>query len=56
MDKEKWNWSLSVGFYPGILFGARACLRDEIEEAMLNRSKRFNENISNIELNEEEIL
>ena len=24
MDKEKWNWSLSVGFYPGILFGARA--------------------------------
>ena len=24
MDKEKWNWSLSIGFYPGILFGARA--------------------------------
>ena len=24
MDKEKWNWSLSVGFYPGILFGVRA--------------------------------
>jgi hypothetical protein len=23
MDKEKWNWSLSIGFYPGILFGAR---------------------------------
>ena len=35
---------------------ARACLRDEIEEAMLNRSKTFNDNISNIELNEEEIL
>ena len=35
---------------------ARACLRDEIEEAMLNRAKRFNENISNIEINEEEIL
>jgi hypothetical protein len=35
---------------------ARACLRDEIEEAMLNRSKRFNENIANIELDEEEIL
>ena len=24
MDKEKWNWSLSIGFYPGILFGCRA--------------------------------
>jgi hypothetical protein len=24
MNKEKWNWSLSVGFYPGILFGTRA--------------------------------
>ena len=24
MDKEKWNWSLSIGFYPGVLFGARA--------------------------------
>ena len=35
---------------------ARACLRDEIEEAMLNRAKSFNDNISNIELNEEEIL
>ena len=23
MNKEKWNWSLSIGFYPGILFGAR---------------------------------
>ena len=22
--KEKWNWSLSVGFYPGVLFGTRA--------------------------------
>ena len=29
---------------------------DEIEEAMLNRSKHFNDNISNIELDEEEIL
>jgi len=35
---------------------ARVCLTDEIEEAMLNRAKRFNENVSNIELNEEEIL
>jgi hypothetical protein len=24
MDKEKWNWSLSFGFYPGILFGIRS--------------------------------
>ena len=24
MNKEKWNWSLSIGFYPGILFGTRA--------------------------------
>ena len=24
MKKEKWNWSLSLGFYPGILFGCRA--------------------------------
>ena len=24
MDKEKWNWSLSIGFYPGLLFGCRA--------------------------------
>ena len=30
-------------------------LRDEIEEAMLNRAKSFNDNISNIELDEEEL-
>ena len=35
---------------------ARACLRDEVEECMCNREKRFNDNISNIELDEEEIL
>jgi len=29
MDKEKWNWSLSIGFYPGILFGTRAYEEDE---------------------------
>jgi len=23
MDKEKKNWTLSVGFYPGILIGMR---------------------------------
>ena len=23
-NKEKWNWSLSLGLYPGILFGCRA--------------------------------
>ena len=28
MDKEKWNWSLSIGFYPGILFGTRAYEED----------------------------
>ena len=34
---------------------ARACLRDEVEECMCNREKRFNDNISNIELDEEEL-
>ena len=29
MNKEKWNWSLSIGFYPGILFGTRAYEEDE---------------------------
>ena len=24
MNKEKWNWSLSIGFYPGVLFGTRS--------------------------------
>ena len=24
MDKEIKNWSLSVGFYPGVLFGIRS--------------------------------
>ena len=28
MDKEKWNWSLSIGFYPGVLFGTRAYEED----------------------------
>ena len=35
---------------------ARACLRDEVEECMINRQKRFNDNISNIYVNEEEEL
>ena len=35
---------------------ARACLRDEIEECMINRQKRFNDNISNIEVYDEEEL
>ena len=35
---------------------ARACLRDEVEECMINRQKRFNDNISNIDVNEEEEL
>ena len=34
---------------------ARACLRDEVEECMCNREKRFNDNISNIEIDEEEL-
>ena len=35
---------------------ARACLRDEIEECMINRQKRFNDNISNIDVYEEKEL
>ena len=35
---------------------ARACLRDEVEECMINRQKRFNDNISNIEVHDEEEL
>ena len=35
---------------------ARRCLQDEIEEAMLKQATRFNENISQIDINEEEIL
>ena len=35
---------------------ARACLRDEVEECMINRQKRFNDNISNIDVYEEEEL
>ena len=35
---------------------AKRCLQDEVEEAMLNRSKTFDENINNIDVHEEEIL
>jgi len=35
---------------------ARACLRDEVEECMINRQKRFNDNISNLEVYDEEEL
>jgi len=35
---------------------AKAVLCDEIEECMLKRAKSFNDNISNIDVNEEEIL
>ena len=31
MNKEKWNWSLSIGFYPGILFGTRAYEEEQID-------------------------
>ena len=35
---------------------AKRCLQDEVEEAMLNRSKTFDDNINNIDVYEEEIL
>ena len=35
---------------------AKSVLCDEIEECMLKRHKDFNDNISNIDINEEEIL
>jgi hypothetical protein len=35
---------------------AKAVLTDEIEECMLKKAEQFNDNISNIDLNEEEIL
>lgn len=35
---------------------AKAVLCDEIEECMLKRANEFNDNISNIDVNEEEIL
>ena len=33
---------------------AKRCLQDEVEEAMINRNKAFNENISNIDIYDEE--
>ena len=35
---------------------AKRCLTDEIEECMINRQKSFNDNISNIEVYDEEEL
>ena len=35
---------------------AKACLQDEIEESMLKRHKDFNDNISNIDLQDDEVL
>jgi len=35
---------------------AKAVLTDEVEECMLKRAEQFNDNISNIDINEEEIL
>ena len=35
---------------------AKRCLTDEIEECMINRHKRFNDNVSNIDVYEEEEL
>tara|TARA_B100001248_G_scaffold258647_2_gene243221 strand:- start:1092 stop:1364 length:273 start_codon:yes stop_codon:yes gene_type:complete len=35
---------------------AKAVLQDEIEEVMIKRSEQFNDNISNIDITDEEIL
>ena len=35
---------------------AKRCLSDEIEEVMINRGKTFNDNISNIDVYDEEVL
>ena len=36
MDKqEKKNWSLSVGFYPGIVIGMRTYVEDEQDSYVL---------------------
>ena len=35
---------------------AKSVLQDEIEECMLKQSERFNDNISNIDIYDEEIL
>ena len=35
---------------------AKSVLQDEIEECMLKQSERFNDNISNIDIHDEEIL
>ena len=34
---------------------ARACLRDEIEQCMINREKKFNDNLDEVLENEEEL-
>ena len=33
---------------------AKRCLQDEVEECMINRNKAFNDNISNIDIYDEE--
>ena len=35
---------------------AKSVLQDEIEEVMIKRSEQFNDNISNIDITDEEIL
>ena len=39
-----------------IIEAAKRCLTDEIEEAMINRHKSFNDNISNIDIYDEKEL
>ena len=35
---------------------AKRCLQDEVEECMLKRNKDFNDNVSNIDVYDEEVL
>ena len=35
---------------------AKRCLQDEVEEVMIKRAKTFNDNISNIDVYDEEVL
>tara|TARA_R100000734_G_C3224804_1_gene34954 strand:+ start:30 stop:326 length:297 start_codon:yes stop_codon:yes gene_type:complete len=35
---------------------AKRCLQDEVEEVMIKRAKAFNDNISNIDVYDEEVL
>ena len=34
-NKEKWNWSLSIGFYPGVLIGIRTYEQEDVVQHVL---------------------